>query len=126
MLIIPKGELVMKSIAMPSDTNPNGDIFGGWLLSLMDLGGAVFAHKITKGRTTTISIEKMTFLKPVYIGDTVSCYASLAKRGRTSLTIKLDIVVERFQTLEVIHVTEGIFTYVKINENGRPTPINWD
>lgn len=126
MLVIPKGELVMKSIAMPADTNPNGDIFGGWLLSQMDLGGAVLAHKLTKGRNTTISIDKMTFLKPVYVGDIVSCYATLAKRGRTSLAIKLDVLVERFHTQELIHVTEGIFTYVHIDEKGKPTAIQWN
>lgn len=121
----PLGELVVKTIAMPSDTNRYGDMFGGWLASQMDLGGAILAHKCSKGRMTTIAIDKMVFILPVYVGDIVSCYASIVKRGRTSVGIHVEVWVERMNDLSLHKVTEGIFTYVSIDESRRPTPIDW-
>jgi len=122
----PKGELCIRTLAMPADTNANGDIFGGWLLGQMDLGGGVAASKIAKSRTVTVAIEAMNFRKAVYVGDLVSVYANLVRIGRTSLTIHLEAWVMRRQELQSILVTDGNFTYVSIDDNGRPRPVNPD
>ena len=86
----PRGDLCIRTLAMPADTNANGDIFGGWLLSQMDIGGGVFASKIAKSRTVTVAIEAMNFRKAVYVGDLVSVYANLVRVGRTSITVHLE------------------------------------
>src|SRR6202043_390877 len=85
----PCGDLCTRTLAMPADTNANGDIFGGWLLSPMDIGGGIFASKIAKSRTVTVAIEAMNFRKPVYVGDLVSVHANLVRIGRTSVTVHL-------------------------------------
>jgi acyl-CoA thioesterase YciA len=121
----PMGELVIKTIAMPRDTNRYGDMFGGWLVSQMDLGGAILAHETSHSRMTTVAVDKMVFIKPVFVGDVVSCYASIAKRGNTSVGIMVEVWVERMTDYTKHKVTEGLFTYVAINEEGRPTPIKW-
>lgn len=121
----PEGELVIQTLAMPNNANVYGDIFGGWLVSQMDLGGAILAHRCAKNRVTTVAIERMAFLKPVYIGDLVCCYASILKTGRTSITIKLDVWVIRMRMGAKEHVTEGLFTFVAIDETGKPKPIVW-
>jgi acyl-CoA thioesterase YciA len=119
----PRGELCTRTLAMPADTNANGDIFGGWLLSQMDIAGGVAASKIAKTRTVTVSIEAMNFRKPVYVGDLVSVHASLVRVGRTSMTIHLEAWVVRRKEVKQILVTDGNFTYVAIDEQGRPQPI---
>jgi acyl-CoA thioesterase YciA len=119
------GELVIKTIAMPADTNRYGDIFGGWLVSQMDLGGAILAHQCSLGRMTTVAIDRMVFIKPVYVGDLVSCFASVVKRGSTSIRILVEVWVERLEDRSVHKVAEGIFTYVRIGTDRRPTPIEW-
>lgn len=121
----PDGELVIKSIAMPLDANRYGDIFGGWLVSQMDLGGAVLAHACAQNRMTTVAIDKMVFIRPVYVGDVVSCFAKVVKRGNTSVAICVDVWVDRLKEESQQKVTTGIFTYVSINHEGRPTPIHW-
>lgn len=121
----PEGELVIQTIAMPNNANVYDDIFGGWLVSQMDLGGAILAHRYAKNRVTTVAIDRMAFLKPVYIGDLVCCYASVIKTGRTSITIKLDVWVIRMRVGAKEHVTEGVFTYVAIDEQGKPKPVDW-
>ena len=121
----PQGELVVKTIAMPADTNRYGDMFGGWLVSQMDLGGAILAHKFGHQRMTTVAIDKMVFIRPVYVGDVVSCFAKVAKRGNTSIGIGMEVWVERLDDQSVLKVTEGLFTYVAIDSQGRPTPIQW-
>ncbi len=121
----PKGELVIKTIAMPADTNRYGDMFGGWLVSQMDLGGAVLAHKFGHMRMTTVAIDKMVFIRPVFVGDVVSCFAHIVKRGNTSVGINIEVWVERLADEAIVKVTEGLFTYVAIDKNGRPTPIKW-
>jgi acyl-CoA thioesterase YciA len=115
------GELVMKTIAMPADTNANGDIFGGWVLSQMDLGGGIVAkaHSST-GRAVTVSIDSMAFINPVKVGDVVSCFAQLIHRGRTSMKIQIETWTYSYISKESKHVTHGIFTYVAIDENGKP------
>jgi acyl-CoA thioesterase YciA len=119
----PRGELCTRTLAMPADTNANGDIFGGWLLSQMDIAGGVAASKIAKTRTVTVSIEAMNFRKPVYVGDLVSVHASLVRVGRTSMTIHLEAWVVRRKEVKQILVTDGNFTYVAIDEEGRPQAI---
>ncbi|AKP74412.1 acyl-CoA thioesterase [Piscirickettsia salmonis] len=122
-LVKSQGALVMRTIAMPADTNANGDIFGGWILSQMDLGGGIIAKKTANTRTTTIAIDSLTFLNPVHVGDTVSCYAQVAHIGRTSMKINVEVWVYRHLSDEDLLVTKGVFTYVSIGENGRPTPV---
>ncbi len=120
----PHGELVIRTIAMPADTNANGDIFGGWLLSQMDLGAAIYARNLARSRVTTVAIDAMAFLNPVYVGDIVNCYASLVKTGRTSMKVDVEAWVQRAKDGSLVRVTEGIFTYVAIDEKGRPHPVH--
>jgi len=123
----PQGELCIRTLAMPADTNQNGDIFGGWLLSQMDVGGGVFAAKVAKSRTVTVAVEAMNFRKPVYVGDLVSVYANVVRVGRTSVTVHLEAwVLRRKESQSMILVTDGNFTYVSIDEQGKPQPIARD
>jgi len=120
---LPKTEPALRAIAMPADANPYGDIFGGWLLSQMDLAGGAAASRRAKGRAVTVAITAMTFHRPVFIGDEVTCYAEIIKVGRTSITVKVESWVRRGIGEEQIAVTEGIFTYVAVGEDRRPCPV---
>ena len=104
----PRGELVTQTIAMPRDTNRNGDIFGGWLVSQMDLGGAILASKVAKARVVTVAMEGMSFLHPVRVGDTVACYARLERIGNSSIRIPIEVWANRFMTGEEIVVDGGM------------------
>ena len=119
----PQGDLVVQTIAMPKDTNPNGDIFGGWLMSQMDLGSGILAAKTANARVVTVAMEGMSFLAPVRVGDTVACYVWVERIGRTSMTIPVEVWVERFMSNEQIRVTRGVFVYVAVDENGQPIPV---
>ena len=119
----PKTEPALRAIAMPADANPYGDIFGGWLLSQMDLAGGAAASRRAKGRAVTVAITSMTFHRPVFIGDEVTCYAEIIKVGRTSITVKVESWVRRGIGEDQIAVTEGIFTYVAVGEDRRPCPV---
>jgi acyl-CoA thioesterase YciA len=119
----PQSEPTLRAIAMPADANPHGDIFGGWLLSQMDLAGGTVATRRAKGRTVTVAITAMTFHRPVFIGDEVTCYATIIKVGRTSITVKVESWVRRGIGDEQIAVTEGIFTYVSVGSDRRPLPV---
>ena len=119
----PKGELVIQTIAMPQDTNPNGDIFGGWVTSQMDLGSGILAAKTAQARVVTAAMEGMSFLQPVRVGDTVRCYAHVQKIGRTSMTIPVEVWVTRYMTGEELRVTHGVFTLVAVDESGKPIPV---
>jgi acyl-CoA thioesterase YciA len=119
----PVGDLCIRTLAMPADTNANGDIFGGWLLSQMDLGGGVFAAKTTRSRTVTVAIEAMNFRKAVFVGDLVSVHATLVRIGRTSITVHLEAWVLRRRATQSILVTDGNFTYVAIDDQGHPQAI---
>ena len=119
----PKGELVTQTIAMPRDTNRNGDIFGGWLVTQMDLGGAILASKISKARVVTAAMEGMSFLQPVRVGDTVACYARIDRIGNSSMRIPIEVWANRFMTGEEVLVTEGVFVFVAVDEKGRPIPV---
>lgn len=119
----PKGEVVIRTIAMPADANANGDIFGGWLMSQMDLGGAILARGTAHCRVTTVAVDGMSFLRPVNVGDVVTCYAKLLGVGRTSMRIAVEAWVQRYADTTLMHVTEGTFTYVAIGEAGKPQPV---
>jgi len=120
----PQGELVIRTIAMPANTNSNGDMFGGWLVSQMDLGGAILARNLAHSRITTVAIDAMSFLSPVYVGDIVSCHAALRKTGRTSIRIEIEAWAQRHKGGEHVLVTKGTFTYVAIDDDGRPHPVH--
>ena len=119
----PKGELVIRTIAMPADTNPSGDIFGGWIVSQMDLGSGILAAKTAKSRVVTVAIEGMSFLQPVEVGDRVACYAWVEKIGRSSMTIPVEVWAQRYMTGEQVLVTKGVFTYVALDSAGKPVPV---
>src|SRR6185437_15343036 len=121
----PCGDLCIRTLAMPADTNQNGDIFGGWLLSQMDVGGGIFASKMAKSRTVTVAIEAMNFRKPVFVGDLVSVHADLVKVGRTSVTVHLEAWVLRRRDMQPILVTDGNFTYVSIDDEGHPQAVQY-
>ncbi len=118
----PDGLLVLRTLTMPKDCNPNGDIFGGWILSQMDIGGGLMAKEVSYSRTVTVTIEKMTFVRPVHVGETVCIYANVLKIGNTSMDIKLEVwdkdLTEEFEEGRHL-VTEGLFRYVAIDEEGR-------
>lgn len=116
-------EPAVRTLAMPADTNPNGDIFGGWLLAQMDLAGGTVASMRAKGRVASVAIEGMSFHRPVFVGDLVSCYADVVRIGRTSLTVRIETLVRRRRTGETVKVTEGTFTYVALDHEGRPRPV---
>ena len=120
----PQGELVIRTIAMPADTNANGDIFGGWLMSQMDLGAAIVAKNLSRSRVTTVAVDGMVFLNPVFVGDIVNCHAKLLKVGRTSMKIDVEAWVQRGKDGTRLRVTEGVFTYVAIDDAGRPQPVH--
>ncbi len=120
-----KGDLTIRVLAMPADTNPSGDVFGGWLLSQMDIAGGVFCRKIAKGRVVTVAIDSTTFKLPVFVGDTLCCYVHLIKKGRTSITVGIEAWVNREFGEEgsSIKVTEGQYTYVKVDDHRNPVPL---
>jgi acyl-CoA thioesterase YciA len=116
-------EPALRAIAMPADTNPHGDIFGGWLLSQMDLAGTTVASRRACGRVVTIAVTAMTFHRPVYVGDEVTCYAEVVSVGHTSLTVKIGSFVRRGLGDETIEVTDGTFTYVAVDAEAKPRPV---
>ena len=122
----PDGMLVLRTLAMPRDTNPGGDIFGGWILSQMDIGGGLIAREVTRGRVVTVTVDKMTFVRPVHVGDTICVYANVVRIGKSSMDVKLEVwakdLMEEFEEQRHI-VTEGVFRYVAIDAEGRPRPI---
>jgi acyl-CoA thioesterase YciA len=119
----PRGDLSIRTIAMPADTNPAGDIFGGWLMSQMDLGGGTFAGYRARSRVVTVAVDAFTFHKPVYVGDELTIYCTETRRGRTSITVWVEAWVRRCETRGLIKVTAGHFTFVAIGEDGMARPI---
>src|SRR6202041_1601518 len=119
----PCGDLSIRTLALPADTNQTGDIFGGWLLSQMDIAGGIFASKTAKVRTVTVAIDAMNFRKPVFVGDLVSVHANLVRIGKTSITVHLEAWVVRRKEGHSILVTDGNFTYVSIDDQGQPQVI---
>jgi acyl-CoA thioesterase YciA len=118
-----EGELVIRTVAMAADTNFNGDIFGGWVMSQMDMGAGIVAARCANKRVTTVAVDKIVFLNPVKVGDIVSCYGQLLSIGNTSMKIKIEVWILRKVSNSEIKVTEGLFTFVAIDNNGRPTPV---
>jgi acyl-CoA thioesterase YciA len=116
----PLGEPALRAIAMPADANPSGDIFGGWLLAQMDLAGGSVAMQRADGRVATVAITGMTFHQPVFVGDEVSCYATIARIGHSSITIEIESWARRHHGKGRVKVTAGTFTYVAIDDHRRP------
>lgn len=120
----PIGELVLQTLAMPRDTNANGDIFGGWLVSQMDLAAGILTKKIAKGRSATVAIKDVTFIKPVSVGSTVSCFAELINTGRSSIEIRVHVWIANLQTdNRKTKVADGTFIFVAIDDQGNSRPL---
>jgi acyl-CoA thioesterase YciA len=118
----PRGLLALRAVAMPKETNPSGDIFGGWILSQMDIAGGMLAREIARGRIVTVTVNKMVFKVPLHVGDTIAIYAELLKVGNSSMDIRLEVWAKPFPGVYVanIHlVTEGIFRYVAVDDQGK-------
>ncbi|PKR53329.1 acyl-CoA thioesterase [Thalassospira marina] len=123
---MPRGDMCTRTLAMPGDTNPSGDIFGGWLMSQMDIAGGVLASQIAEGRVATVAVDGMTFHRPVYVGDVVCVYGDIDRIGTTSMVLHLEAWVLRRNQPPRIKVTEATFTFVAIDANGRPRPVRKD
>ncbi|UZI60106.1 acyl-CoA thioester hydrolase YciA (plasmid) [Klebsiella pneumoniae] len=124
--LAPKGEMVLRTLAMPADTNASGDIFGGWLMSQMDIGGAIMAKEIAQGRVVTVRVDGMTFLRPVAVGDVVCCLPRCVKRGNTSVTINIEVGVKKVSSEPIgqrYKATEALFIYVAVDNQGKPRPL---
>lgn len=119
----PPREPILRVAPRPSDINANGHIFGGWVLSQMDIAGGVVAFRAAQGAVATVAIEAMEFIAPILVGDLISIYGHVRRRGRTSLAVQLDVVAERAGVSAPVAVTSGVFTFVAIDENARPTPL---
>jgi acyl-CoA thioesterase YciA len=119
----PVGELAIRTIAMPADTNPNGDIFGGWLMSQMDLAASSLAHSRAHGRVATVAVDGMSFLSPVFVGDEVTLYASLTSSGRTSMRIFVEAWRRARHDEAINKVTQATFVFVAIDAQRRPRPL---
>lgn len=120
---VPQGELALQTVAMPKDTNPNGDIFGGWLLSRMDIAGMITAGEVAGGRVATVAIDGMAFLTPVHVGAVVTCYCDVLEVGRSSIRIIVEVWINSPHDGEPLKVTEGEFVFVAIDETGRTRTI---
>ena len=120
---LPDGEPAIRTIAMPADTNPAGDIFGGWLMAQMDLAAGNVAARRARGRCATIAVDGFAFLKPVHVGDEVTVYAARAGVGRTSIKLRVSAWRRPRDGDESVQVTEAIFTFVAIDEQRRPRPV---
>jgi acyl-CoA thioesterase YciA len=119
----PRGELSLRTVAMPADTNPNGDIFGGWIMSLMDLAAGIAAGTRAKGRVATAAVSNLNFLQPVKVGDVVCVYTEITKTGRTSITVAVEAYVLRRNQGERVRVTASEFVLVAVDDHGTPRPL---
>ena len=121
---LPDEPAIIRTIAMPADTNPEGDIFGGWLMSQMDLAGATLALEEAQGRCATVAADQIVFFKPVFVGDEVSVYCHVVRVGRTSITVAVEAWRRARKTTDAAEkVTSGVFTYVALGEDRRPRPV---
>lgn len=118
-----RGELAIRTLAMPKDTNAAGDIFGGWLMSQMDVAGATVAMRRAQGRVVTVAVESMSFHRPVFVGDALSCYGTILRVGRTSLRVRVDAYARRGRGTVEEKVTDGVFTYVAVDDDRRPRAV---
>lgn len=119
----PRGDLTVRTIAMPADTNANGDIFGGWVMSQMDQAGGIAGVERAQGRVVTVKVDQMVFIAPMKVGDVLEVYALVESIGRTSMKIRMEAWAQRFQTTIRDKVTDATFTFVAVDDNGRPRPI---
>ncbi|TBX28873.1 acyl-CoA thioester hydrolase YciA [Nioella sediminis] len=119
----PQGDLTLRTVAMPADMNGNGDIFGGWVLSQMDIACGILARERARGRCTTVAVDAMKFIRPVAVGDVLCVYTRIGRVGRTSMGIEVEAWVKRGAVGEREKVTEALFTFVAIDEEGRPRPV---
>jgi acyl-CoA thioesterase YciA len=117
---LPDRQPHLRTVAMPRDANPSGDIFGGWTVSQMDLAGATFAVRRSHGRVATVGIEAMRFLRPIAVGDEVSCYCSLVDQGEHSISVKIETWASSRAGEKAEKVTEGVFAYVAVDDSGKP------
>lgn len=120
----PRGTLAYRTMAMPADTNPSGDIFGGWIMGLMDLAGGMSARELTRGRAVTAAVSRLSFLLPVKVGDVVCCYTTMTRKGRSSCTFEIETWVMREGFGDRRKVTAAEFTFVAVDASGRPRPID--
>lgn len=116
-------EPILRVVPQPADINANGHIFGGWVLSQMDIAGGIVAGRIAQGRCATVAIEQMDFHAPILLRDLVSIYATIERRGRTSIAIRLDVIASRNRGAEEVKVTSGVFTFVAVDDDFKPTPL---
>ncbi|MBI4920387.1 MAG: acyl-CoA thioesterase [Devosia nanyangense] len=119
----PNGTLTIRTLAMPADTNPAGDIFGGWVMSQMDIAGAIAAVERSGGRVVTVAIDAMTFIAPVKVGDILCVYTSIARVGTTSITVAIEAWARRNRVDERVKVTDGHFVYVAMSDDGKKRPV---
>ncbi len=119
----PRGRLTLRISAMPADTNANGDIFGGWVMARMDQAGGIAGVEFAHGRVVTVKVDAMTFLKPMKVGDVLCVYTDIGRVGRTSFAIHIEAWAQRFMTVNMEKVTEADFTFVAVDEDGRPRPV---
>ena len=119
----PRGEITLQAVAMPADANVGGDMFGGWLMGMMDLGASVIARQRARGRTATVACHELKFLKPIYVGDLVANHAWLIRTGRTSMRIGVEVWVNREIYGERLKIAEAEFTFVSLDENAKPRPL---
>jgi acyl-CoA thioesterase YciA len=121
---VPTGELALQTLAMPKDTNANGDIFGGWLVSQMDLAAGIASKMATCGRSVTVAIQNVHFISPVQVGATVSCYTKVVKTGKTSVQINVEVWTSNISIIDKpTKMADGLFVFVAIDEQGKPRPI---
>lgn len=121
----PDTEPTTRLLAMPTDTNAAGDIFGGWIMSQVDIAGAICAYQHVRKRVVTVAVNAFQFKQPVYVGDLISCYANVVKLGRTSITVDVEVYAERGRDPDnCIKVTEASLTYVALDAEGRPSPVD--
>ena len=120
----PHGILTLRTLAMPADTNPAGDIFGGWVLSQMDIAGGICAMERANGRCVTVAIEAMTFIAPVKVGDVLCVYCTIERVGRTSITVGMQAWARRNRIADRVKVTDGRFVYVALDEEGNTRPVD--
>ncbi|MEV4935877.1 MULTISPECIES: acyl-CoA thioesterase [unclassified Sphingobium] len=118
-----RGEVVLRVVPHITDINANGHIFGGWVLSQMDIAGGIVATRIAQGPVATVAIESMTFIAPILLGDIVSVYAQEERRGRTSVAIRIDVIATRGRQGMKVELTSGLFTFVALDGNHRPRPL---
>ncbi|GGH35951.1 acyl-CoA thioesterase YciA [Cribrihabitans marinus] len=119
----PQGVLTLRTLAMPRDVNVNGDIFGGWVLSQMDIAAGITAGERARGRVTTVAVDAMKFLRPVNVGNVMCIYCRIGRVGRTSMAIEVEAWALRGRGGAREKVTEAVFTFVAIDESGRPRPV---